>query len=129
MKSIHINYLTFIFISILIISCSGQKSKTVVIIQSKTQTFAIGDPPVIFKSYGAMLDYFSAGTIVVFKVDQMILKQKGQGGNAYWIDKNLKLNKIETIDTSMANMEIARKYLADKNIMNDENELVEIDLK
>jgi len=129
MKALNIKHLLIIFFSLLFIACGGPKSPIVVIIQSETKAFAVGDPPVVFKSYGAMLDYFSGGTIVVFKVDYQLLKQKGQSGMVYRIDKDLKLNKLETIDTSLSNLDLVKKYLYSKNISEEDLELEEIDLK
>ena len=69
MKLIKVISLIYLFIPLLIISCVKNKSQNIDIIQSTTKMFVAGDPPVVFKSYGATYNYFSEGTFVFFKVN------------------------------------------------------------
>jgi len=129
MKTFFLNSLIIIFISILLTSCGGTKSQNVVIINSTKKMYAIGEPLVVFKSSAAMLNYYSPGTIVVFKVDYKILKQQGKSGEVYWIDKDSKLIKIGSIDTATPNKTIVKKYYYQTDITDDGIDFDEIDLK
>jgi hypothetical protein len=128
MKALLLNSIILLSIMIFFTSCSGSKSQNVVIIESKNKMFSAGEPEVIFKSYGAILNYFNPGAIVICKLDYTIQNQQGLSGNVYRIDKDLKLLKLEALDTTLSNIEIAEKYLYTKGKINDEIVLEEIDL-
>jgi hypothetical protein len=128
MKALFLNSIIFFSILIFFTSCMGSKSPNVVIIESKNKMFSAGEPVVVFKSYGAILDYFSPGAIIVCKVDYPILKQPGLKGTVYRIDKDSKLVRIESLDTALSNMEIAEKYIYTKSMSNDSIVLDEISL-
>lgn len=129
MKVFALKVLFILVIPVLFSACLTKKSQNVDIIESATKMYVAGEPPVEFKSYGATYNFFSPNTIVVFKASYEVLGQKGIPGTVYRIDRNLKMNKLETFDTTMSNAEIAKKYLYFEHETDEEIDLEEVRLR
>jgi hypothetical protein len=104
------NRLTIILCIVILASCSGKKSETLIIIKGD-KYFATGKAALKFDNNGAHPDVFFPGAIVIFKTDGNVLNQKGYAGKVYKIDKDLVLKEIVTIDTSLTDNKIIEKFL------------------
>ena len=94
----------------LVFLACGHKADAVAIVQEGDRVAIMGE--VTFVNQGGRMrpQFWSAGNVVVFRVDATFGGESGKRGHAYRITEDNKLEQLESVDLAKSNEELAARY-------------------
>jgi len=103
---------SFLLLFVCLLCASCKKKADAVLLVKEDGVTAKGQAEVVFNPNGGYsMNVWVPGNIVIFRVDKTVEVGSGKAGTVYIIDKNRKLESIDTVDLSKSDDELTALYL------------------